>query len=589
MDPSLTFAEWAARYDTPDEAFRAGLERQVQDLADPPTISVLLPVYDPPVALLREAIESVLGQWYPHWELCIADDCSTDPAVGEILARYAAGDRRVKVVRRTDNGHIAAATNSALAVATGRWVAFLDHDDLLAPQALATVAVHLAARPDAGLVYSDEDLVDVDGHRIAHYFKPDFDPLLLLGQNSICHLCVVRRDLVEEIGGLSEGYEGSQDWDLVLRVSEHLDRHQVVHVPQILYHWRTHPASTSASLAAKPYAAGAGFRAVRDHMDRRYGVDPGQPGSAPAVEPIPGLGWNRVRRPLPDPAPLVTIVVRCADGDRLDRCLRSVWGRTTYPRYEIVVVGPGTASPAAADLLRREAGRLRVVGGEGVAGPSTLANRGAALATGQVLCFVDEAAEVVSPDWMGTLVSQVLCPGVGAVGAGFHRPDGRLRDAGLVLGLGGAAGPAHPGLDRLDIGYWGRAALPRQVSAVSGDGLAVRREAWEAAGGFDDAHLPGPHADVDLCLRLAVAGWITVWEPFAELLWSRPEPPGSGGEPSGGGTADEAGPGSVTAAVRYLRARWGPKLDDDPAYNPNLSLDRGDFSPASPPRGRRDG
>src|SRR6185437_2526416 len=175
----LSFGEWVARYDTPDDAARADVDRRVGELVDPPTISVVLPVYDPAVPLLRAAVESVLAQWYPHWELCIADDCSTDPAVAIVLDEYAAADSRVKVVRRAENGHIAAATNSALADATGRWVAFLDHDDLLAPNALATMALHLAARPDAGLAYSDEDLVDAEGHRIAHYFKPDFDPLLL--------------------------------------------------------------------------------------------------------------------------------------------------------------------------------------------------------------------------------------------------------------------------------------------------------------------------------------------------------------------------------------------------------------------------
>jgi len=565
----VTFADWAARFDTPGDAERAELAQQVAELDHPPTISVVMPVYDTPDPLLRAAMDSVLNQWYPHWQLCVADDRSTDPQVGRTLAEYAAADSRITVVLRQENGHIAAATNSAVAVATGEWVAFLDHDDVLAPHALATVAVHLAAHPDAGLLYTDEDLVDVGGNRVAHYFKPAFDPLLLVGMNSVCHLCVVRRDLVDGVGGLRPGYEGSQDWDLVLRVTERLQRHQVVHVPRILYHWRTHPASTSGSLAAKPYAAGAGYRAAVDHLARVTAPS----GDAPSVDPIPGLGWNRLRPPTPNPAPPVGIVVRTADGAHLSRCLRSIWGRTTYPDFQITVVGPGTVTPAVADLLRREVGRVRATPGTAGDGPSALANLGAGLTATDVLCFVDETVEVQSMDWLHELVGHVHRPGVGAAGGAVRGPDGRLRDAGLVLGIGGTAGPAHPGLDRLDIGYWGRAALPRQVAAVSGHCMVVRRDAWDAVGGFDDDHLPGALGDVDLCLRLADAGWATVWTPFAELS-SAAEPVAA--EPAVG--ADDG------VAARYFRERWGHRLDDDPAYSPNLSLADGHFTPACPPR-----
>ena len=363
-------------------------------------------------------------------------------------------------------------------------------------------------------------------------------------------------------------------------------------MPHVLYHWRTYPASTASSLGAKPYAAGAGWRAVRDHLA-------GSP-SAATVDPLPGLGWNRVSWPVPDPAPLVSIVVRVSDEPALARCLQSIWVRTTYPSYEIVVVTTDATSAAVRARLDREAGRVVVVvdagpevdvdSGDGAERPAGLPDgrfaaddRGAARAAGEVLCFLDETTEIVSPEWLEVLVGHVLQPGVGVAGATLYDDGGRLRHAGLVLGLGGVAGPVHEGLHRLDIGYWGRAAAPRHVAAVTADCLVVRRDAWDRVGGFDAVHLPAVYGDVDLCLRLREAGWATVWTPFAELVSHRPRR-------TDGAIADE--PGDVAdadavaeaVAARYMRQRWGPVLDDDPAYSPNLSLERADCSPACPPR-----
>ncbi|HEX3946530.1 MAG TPA: glycosyltransferase, partial [Acidimicrobiales bacterium] len=398
-----------------------------------------------------------------------------------------------------------------------------------------------------------------------------FDPLLLLGQNNICHLCVVRRELVDEAGGFREGYEGSQDWDLLLRVTERLAPGQVVHVPHILYHWRTHLGSTASSLGAKPYAAGAGWRAVRDHLERRA-IDA-------TARPVPGLGWNRIDWAVPEPAPLVSLVVRAGgagtgdEGRWLERCLQSIWRRTSYAGYEIVVVaGPETGAEARR-FLDGQAGRLQVVEAGSSPGLAAGQNEGAARTTGAVLCFLDGATEVRSPDWLEVLVGQLLRPATGVVGAKLYDDRGRVRHAGLVLGLGGVAGPVHRGLDSLDIGYWGRAALPRALSAVGGGCLAVRREAFDQAGGFDDGHLSADDADVDLCLRLAEAGWATVWTPYAELVRHGPA------------AESPAHP----EAARYMAERWGGRLERDPAYNPNLSLARPDFSPAEPPRVRLPG
>ncbi len=253
-----SYETWIEMFDALDDEGRRRIESHLQALPERPRISVLMPVYNPPVDLLQAAIESVREQIYPDWELCIADDCSTDAAVERVLDDYAATDPRIVVVHRTENGHISAASNSALALASGRWVALLDHDDLLAPHALALVAVALAEHPDAAMVYSDEDKIDEAGQRRDPFFKPDFDPLLLTGQNFVSHLSAFRKDLVDHAGGYREGYEGSQDWDLTLRVSELVSASQVVHIPHVLYHWRVHASSTAALVSAKPYAVDAG-------------------------------------------------------------------------------------------------------------------------------------------------------------------------------------------------------------------------------------------------------------------------------------------------------------------------------------------
>ena len=312
-----------------------------------------MPVYNPPVHLLRSAVDSVRHQIYPNWELCIADDCSTDSDVRQLMDEYAASDERIKVVMRAENGHISTASNSALSIATGLWVAPVDHDDILADHALALVALSMSEHQDVGLFYSDEDKIDEAGQRRDPFFKPDFDPLLLNGQNYISHLSVFRKDLVDQVGGYREGYEGSQDWDLTLRVSENLRPDQVVHIPHVLYHWRLHSNSTAALVSAKPYAIEAGERAVQDHLNRI--------GGSGRVVRVGRLGHNRVCWTLPEPAPQVTIVVPTRDGRLLQRCVDSVLDFTTYPNFEVVVVDNSSRTFPTLSWLQGHDDRLTVI------------------------------------------------------------------------------------------------------------------------------------------------------------------------------------------------------------------------------------
>jgi GT2 family glycosyltransferase/2-polyprenyl-3-methyl-5-hydroxy-6-metoxy-1,4-benzoquinol methylase len=572
-DGRVSFAEWTTRYDTLDDNDRKGIRSRIHEIADPPLISVVLPVYNTPETFLREAIESVTRQLYPHWELCIADDCSTDPRVSEIIGDYAALDDRIKVVHRAVNGHISAASNSALEVATGRWVAMLDHDDRLREHALALVAIEADIHPEARLIYSDENIIDANGQRLRDYFKPDFDPLLQLGMNHICHLAVYWRELVGQVGGFREGFEGSQDWDLLLRATESLEREQVRHITHILYDWRSHPASTAQSLAAKPYAAEAGRRAVAEHLARS--------GERAEVVSIPALGWNRIRWEVPDPPPLVTIIIPTRDGRWLERCLRSIWTHTTYANYEILVVDNGSVSNKTLELLRIHDGQLKVLRDDRPFSYAGLNNAAVGRAGGSLLCLLNDDTEVITPDWLDEMVGHVLRPGVGAVGAKLYYENGTVQHAGVVLGIGGVGGHVHRGLDRSDIGYFGRAACAQHLSAVTGACMLVRREAWDQVGGLDDDHLSIGYNDVDFCLRLGEAGWSTVWTPFAELTHHESVSRGPDVE---GANADR-----LSREGKYMKERWGMLLRSDPAYNPNLTLTYEDFSLAYPPRVERIG
>lgn len=562
------YPAWIALYDTVDDEARRAIRRRLDGLTDPPLVTIILPVYNTPEPYLREAIESVRSQLYERWELCIADDCSTAAWVPKVLAEYAELDERIRVERRDTNGHISASSNTAIGMARGAWLALFDHDDILAEHALALAVLALADVPGAGALYSDEDHIDDEGNRSVPYFKPDFDPLLLCGQNYFSHLCMLRRDLVDRVGGFRLGYEGSQDWDLVLRVVENLDPAQVVHVPHVLYHWRVHPGSTASSLAAKPYAASAANRAVQDHLERseRRG----------SVLTIGDSGFNRVRWELPERSPAVSIVILPRTNSRFPRCVDSVMARAMALDVEVVVVDDGAFRPPLRGILRDRDAALHVVEDRRPVSDAALRNSGARAARGNVLCFLGDDVEAHDDRWLEELVALLLQPGIGAVGAKLVYPDGRVEHAGIVMGIGSTLGHPHRFVEEFHPGYFGRAMLAQSFSAVSWSCMAVRREAFDAVGGFDEEHLPALFADADLCLRLGESGWRVAWTPNAQLTHfatpSHPRP-------------TDAGNGALFAReVRYLQTRWAEVSERDPAYNPNLSLAHETWPLAWPPR-----
>ncbi len=564
------YARWVRDHDTLTPASRDRLAQRVDAMADRPLISVLMPSYNPNPVWLREAVESVRGQIYPNWELCIADDASPSAEVRAILQSYADSDPRIKVVLRPKNGHISAASNSALDLVAGAWIALMDHDDLLPADALFWVADCIASHPDVRLIYSDEDKVDEALSRSGPYFKCDWNADLFRSQNMFSHLGVLSTELVRAVGGFRLGLEGSQDWDLVLRCMERVEARQVRHIPRVLYHWRVHAESTAKSMDAKPYAVVAGERALNEHFERTQ--------TRATAEHI-GFGY-RVHYALPDTPPLVSLVIPTRNAAAsLRRCVDAIVAKTVYPRYEIIVADNASDDAAALACLDAIAGRpnVRVLRHAQKQGAAALRNAAVEAATGDVIALLDDSLEVITPEWLSEMVSLALQPGVGAVGARLMDRRRILTHAGIILGLGpdGVAGCSHRGMPAGREGYGGRAALIQSLSAVTSACLVIRRDRYLQVGGFDGAHLKEAFADVDLCLRLGEAGLRTLWTPYAELLDHQPAARArKSTEPASGPFQDD---------VAYMKRRWGAWLQNDPAYSPNLMLEREDFSYAWPP------
>ena len=570
------YADWVARHDTLGPAERDALRQRLAALRSTPLLSVLMPTWRPDLALFKAAVASVQGQLYPHWQLCIADDASADPALDKFLADLQAGDARIQVVRRAQNGHICAASNSALALASGSWVLLLDHDELLAEHALLLVAEAVQAFPGAGLVYSDEDKLGPDGQRENPNFKPDWNADLCLAQNLVCHLAAVRSDLMRGIGGFRPGFEGAQDHDLVLRIAEQLRPGQIVHIPHVLYHWRMHAGSTAAGADAKPYAQEAGLRAVQAHLQRS--------GSAATVSAV-GSGRYRVHWPLPAELPLVSLIIPTRNQlGLLRQCIETLDRHTDYPQRELIVVDNGSDEADALAYLRLLEARpgVRVLRDPSPFNYSALNNLAARQARGPLLALMNNDIEVIDSGWLREMVSQALRPGVGAVGAKLYYPDRTVQHGGVILGtdrgdgFGGVAGPAQKGLARGAGGYAGRAVLAQSFSAVTAACLVIQKARFDEVGGFDAAHLSVTYNDVDLCLRLREVGYSNVWTPYAELIHHESI---SRGRDIGGHHQER-----FLRERAWMLHRWGDALRFDPAYNLNLNGAMGDFSLAEPPR-----
>ena len=539
---------------------------------EPPKVAVLMPVYNPDKACLVNAIESVLQQAYENFELCIADDASTADYVREVLQSYMQKDPRVKVIFREQNGHISAASNSALSLVDAEYVALMDHDDLLTPDALYWVAKAILKNPDTQLIYSDEDKMDLQGKRYAPYFKPDWNPELLLSHNFICHLGVYKTEQVRTLGGFDSAFDGAQDYDLALRYVAELKPEQIIHIPRVLYHWRAVAGSTAKGVQEKPYAEAKIEQAVVSALEHQQ-----RPAEVSAHKHLPGA--LRVRYVLPKVLPLVSIVIPSRNGFHLlHRCVESIFAKTTYTNYELIIIDNGSDDLVALRYLQRlqEDARVSIIRDDSPFNYAALNNKAVAQAKGEVIALLNNDLEVINADWLDEMVSHVVHPEVGAVGAKLYYPDDTIQHAGVIVGLGGVAGHSHKHSPRDNPGYCGRLLLTQNLSAVTAACLLVRKEVFDAVGGFDEQHLSIAFNDVDLCLRIQEKGFFNVWTPYAEMYHYESASRGYEDTPEKQARFNKE--------IDYMRQRWGEGLLQDPAYNPNLTLDREDFSFAWPPR-----
>jgi glycosyltransferase involved in cell wall biosynthesis len=567
------YDEWVRRYDTLNDAARGQIRATVDSIQHRPKISLVMPVYDPSLQFLDATIWSVRKQLYSDWELCIADDASKNNAVRDLLKRHATEDARIRVVFRKERGHISRASNSALALATGEFIALLYQDDLLPEHALFCVAETILANPNVGLIYSDEDKLSETGIRIDPYFKCDWNPELFLGHNFLSHLGVYRADIVKDIGGFRVGYEGSQDYDFAARIIEQIAPEQIVHIPRVLYHRRIHTGSTAMNIDEKSCGLVASEKALNEHLFRRN--------IKGSVEALP-IGFHRLRFSLPGNPPLVSIIIPTRNAADLVRtCLTSIYDLTTYKNFEILLIDNGSDDAVALryfEELQLRHNNFRVIRDERPFNFSALNNSAVSQARGELIALLNNDTEVITPDWLSEMVSIAVQPGIGAVGAKLWYLNNFLQHGGIRLGFGTnrITWHTHHNLPMGNYGYNGRAVMTQELSAVTAACLVVLKKRYLQVGGLNETDLTVAFNDIDFCLKLKTHGYRNIWTPFAELYHHE--------------SATRGQEDTLEKKLRhmneilYMQQRWGNHLLNDPAYNPNLTLDFDDFGLAWPPR-----
>jgi GT2 family glycosyltransferase len=571
----IQYDSWVSLYDQISAEDEVIIRHRISVIPDKPLISVLMPVYNPEPRFLVKAIESVRSQIYENWELCIADDASTNPEINRILGDYRSRDPRIKVIFRSENGHISASSNSALEMVSGEFVGLMDHDDELPRHALYMVAVELTSSPDIDIIYTDEDKVDSQGRRHDPYFKSSWSLDLFYSQNFVAHFGVYRTSLIRMIGGFRVGFEGSQDYDLVLRLLPLTRPERIRHIPHVLYHWRIYEGVSTFSTDNPGRSLDSARRALVEHFERA--------GDSVEVVELPNFpSWWRIVRPAPLPEPLVTIIIPTRDRVELVKnCIESIKRHTKYSNYEIIVVDNASVEESTLEYFfslkyRRIAKIIRV---DEPFNYSRLNNLAAAEANGDLLLLLNNDVVVITPDWLTELVTQVLRKGVGAVGAKLRYQNDSLQHAGVTLGLNGAAGHGHRHFPHDSIGYFGWPQLQRDVSAVTAAALIVRKDVFYEVGGLDELNLIVSYNDVDLCLKIREHGYRIIYDPFVDLYHLE--------SVSRGADITRAQKDLQRREREFLVGRWGDSLARDPFYSPNLSLDSEDFQIAFPPRAEK--
>jgi len=540
------------------------IKKDIAEFKYKPKISIIMPVYNVDQIWLEKAIGSVMNQIYENWELCIADDASTKRHIKQTLERFLKNEKRIKVKYLKQNQGISMASNEALSLATGEFVALLDNDDELTIDALYTNVRLLNENPQADLIYSDEDKIDTHGNRIEPFFKPDYSPDFLLTNNYICHFSLFRKSLIDKIGGFRRGYEGSQDYDLILRFIEKTKPEKIFHVPKILYHWRKIPGSAAAIADAKSYAFVSAKKALLDYL-RRNSIQ---------GEVVDGnfVGSYRVRREIKNDYKVSIIIPFRDQSELLRRCVNSIIGRTKYREYELVLVNDQSEKEESFEYLDKikDNSILRVLDYDKPFNFSAITNYAVSQINSEYLILLNNDTEVISPDWIEAMLEFAQRKDVGAVGALLYYPNDTIQHGGIILGIKGVAAHSHLGSSRDSMGYFGRLKTIQNLSAVTAACLMTKKEIFKEVDGFDENYT---HAfnDVDFCLKIRQKGYLIVYTPYAELYHHESLTRGYEDTPEK--------KLRFKKEIEYFQGRWKEVLSKgDLYYNPNLTLEREDFS-----------
>ena len=561
MEPEeVPYGPWFEKH----KASREQLEKQHARKWDrTPLLSIVVPAYRTPEEFLEQMMDSLLAQSYENWELCIANGSPEDDRMQKVLREYTKKDSRIRVKNLEENLGIAGNTNAALAMASGEFVGLLDHDDLLAPNALYEVADRIVADEQTDVLYTDEDKVTTDlKEHFQPHFKPDFSIDLLRSNNYICHFFVVRRTLLEKTGGFRREFDGAQDYDFIFRCTEAAEK--IVHIPEVLYHWRTHKESTADNPVSKMYAFEAGKRAIESHLERcrEQGV----------VSHTKDMGFYRVDYPVQG-SPLVSVVIPNKDhSDMLMRCVNSIKEKTTWKNYEIIIAENNSVQKETFDCYQKlqEDSRIRVITWEREFNYSAINNFAVREARGEYLLFLNNDVEVISEGWMTFMLGNCQREEVGIVGAKLYYPDDTIQHAGTIIGIGGIAGHAFLNMPRSRTGYLHKASIQLNVSAVTAACMMMKRSVFESLQGFEE-RLSVAFNDVDLCLRTVQAGYLVVYLPWAQLYHYESR--------SRGAEDSEEKIRRFQGEIEFMRSRWiGLLKSGDPYYNKNLTLSKWNYS-----------
>jgi len=522
-----------------------------------PLISILTPTYNTEEKYLIEMLESVLAQTYTNWELCIADDASTNETTLTILKEYESKYKNIKIVYRKQNGHISQASNSALSLASGEYIALLDHDDTLSPNALYEMAKKLNEDKNLKFIYSDEDKIDDKSQRFNPHFKSGWNPDMLFSQNYICHFTLLQKDIVEKIGGFREGYEGSQDYDLFLRYTKVVNENEIARVEKILYHWRAIEGSTALGSHEKNYTHEAGLKALKGYFKDQKGV-----------QVHDGLMPNtyKVSYSIPFPAPLISLLIPTRDGyELIKKCIDSILTLTDYQNYEIIILDNQTTCTKTLDYFNslKKNDKIRVLQYSHPFNYSAINNFGVEHAKGEIIGLINNDIEVINKEWLSEMVSQAIRKEIGAVGAKLYYPNNTIQHGGVILGIGGVAGHAHKYLHKRDPGYFSRLTIVHNLSAITGACLIVEKKLYQEAGGLNEENLAIAFNDVDFCLKLLHRGYHNLWTPYAELYHHE--------SVSRGAEDNSEKIKRFNTEIAYMKERWLTSLQEDNSYNTNLT------------------